>query len=55
MEKLMRGITALCGFGILVFGSALDSTEHFGEILIALIFCLVWCIGYALIIQRGAE
>ena len=55
MGKLMRGFTALCGFGILLFGSALDSTDHFGDIFGGLVFCIVWCILYGLWTQRRRD
>lgn len=46
MKKLIRVFTILCAIGICVFACALDSTEHFGFILTALIFCFLWVIGY---------
>jgi len=52
MRNLVRGFTALCGLGILVFGSCLDSIDHFGAIFGGLIFCIVWCIMYGLWVQR---
>lgn len=52
MHKLIKGFTALCGMGILVFGSCLDSADHFGDIFGGLIFCCAWCIAYALYMQR---
>ena len=53
MRGVMRFLTRVFGLGILVFGSALDSTEHFGAIVIALFFCITWCILYALAMQRS--
>ena len=51
--KFFKGLTAVCGFGILFLGSCLDSADHFGAILGGLIFCTAECLIYGYFWQRG--
>lgn len=55
MNKVFKFFTALCGLGILVLGSCLDSTDHFGAILGGLIFCTAECLIAGYILQKGED
>ena len=55
MRGVMRFLTKVFGLGALVLGASLDSTWHFREMFIGFVFCITWCILYALAMQRSGR
>jgi hypothetical protein len=53
INKILKGLTALAFFMILICGAALDEAEHYGVLLGIILFCTLWCFLFCKAWENG--